>query len=129
METTRTCKTCSEDKPLSDFPINGKSRGGHLPHCKRCYTIKNAFIRYGIENIFDYVDGRNCEICKKPVSMGRHNFAIDHDHRCCGPTRACAKCLRGVLCNDCNHGIGKLGDSIGRLESAIAYLKKYGTVY
>jgi hypothetical protein len=32
--------------------------------------------------------------------------------------------VRGLLCNNCNNGMGKLGDSIERLELVINYLKQ-----
>lgn len=32
--------------------------------------------------------------------------------------------VRGLLCNNCNNGMGKLGDSIERLKLVINYLKK-----
>lgn len=33
--------------------------------------------------------------------------------------------VRGLLCNNCNNGIGKLGDSIIMLKKAIKYLQNY----
>ena len=32
--------------------------------------------------------------------------------------------VRGLLCSNCNNGMGKLGDSIERLELVINYLKQ-----
>ena len=40
---------------------------------------------------------------------------MDHDHE--------SGDFRGWLCTSCNTGLGKLGDSIAGLESALAYLK------
>jgi hypothetical protein len=54
-----------------------------------------------------------CKICgeKKPLS-------IDHDHD--------SDTIRGLLCNNCNTGLGMFGDSIRVLKNAIAYLKRNG---
>jgi hypothetical protein len=51
-----------------------------------------------------------CAICK--TAPAEH---IDHDH-------STGK-LRGLLCLNCNHGLGKLLDDIATLESAIQYLR------
>ena len=47
---------------------------------------------------------------------------IDHDHE--------TKVVRDLLCYNCNVGIGLLGDTIGGLEMALAYLKRHhqGTI-
>lgn len=36
------------------------------------------------------------------------NLAIDHDRRCCPGNNSCGKCIRGLLCTDCNTSLGKL---------------------
>jgi hypothetical protein len=61
------------------------------------------------------VQGGVCAICG--ITPEREaSWHVDHDHE--------TGAVRGVLCIDCNHGIGKLGDSIERLERAIAYLRR-----
>jgi len=54
----------------------------------------------------------NCECCKKETKI----LVLDHDHS--------KGTFRGWICRNCNQGIGKLGDNILSLESAINYLKK-----
>lgn len=62
-----------------------------------------------------------CAICKKPNSSvekrtGKpRSLSVDHDH---GTGK-----VRGLLCSNCNLGIGSMKDSISILESAIEYLK------
>lgn len=40
--TTRVCTVCGEDKPITEFPKNGKDKQGkprHRTDCKTCYAI------------------------------------------------------------------------------------------
>jgi hypothetical protein len=63
-----------------------------------------------------------CAICRKKFDSTPH---IDHNHACCPKLRSCDKCRRGLLCEDCNLGIGRFKDSIPLLSNAIQYLEKY----
>jgi hypothetical protein len=58
-----------------------------------------------------------CAICGKRPEDDRlgHGLAVDHDH--------VTGVNRGLLCRDCNIGIGKLGDSISGLMRAVRYLE------
>lgn len=62
-----------------------------------------------------------CRYCKEdgPIRITYFDFPIKCE--CCGPTHH----ERIEHCNNCNNGMGKLGDSIERLELVINYLKKY----
>lgn len=63
-----------------------------------------------------------CAICREPFIDTPH---IDHDHRCCGQLTSCDQCRRGLLCKDCNLGLGRFKDSIVLLANAIQYLEKH----
>jgi len=63
-----------------------------------------------------------CAICRKEFEGTPH---IDHNHDCCSPLKSCDKCRRGLLCEDCNLGLGRFKDSIIILSNAIQYLKGY----
>jgi hypothetical protein len=54
--------------------------------------------------------GGVCACCGKPPAESE-NLHVDHDHNCC-PTKSksCGKCIRGLVHNSCNRGIGLLGD-------------------
>ena len=59
-----------------------------------------------------------CWICKESSAV-----AIDHDHNCCNDTRSsCGKCVRGVLCNNCNTAIGLFKDNKSYIVAALEYL-------
>jgi hypothetical protein len=59
-----------------------------------------------------------CGICKKHISEAlltrKSNLCVDHDHK--------TGKIRGLLCDNCNRGIGLLGDNIDILRNAIGYL-------
>jgi len=63
--------------------------------------------------------GRVCAICEKQPSQNRgDSIVVDHDHD--------TGEVRGLLCSNCNRGIGLLQDSVNLLNSAASYLKLHG---
>ena len=57
-----------------------------------------------------------CAICKRHQRFQR--LAVDHDHK--------TGKVRGLLCVNCNRGLGRFFDSPIRLRSAADYLEKAG---
>ena len=55
-----------------------------------------------------------CKICGSPLVAGRGKIAIDHCH-------ATGK-VRGLLCHQCNIGLGAFRDSTETMQKAIEYL-------
>jgi hypothetical protein len=55
-----------------------------------------------------------CKICKTTENEGRQFLDVDHCHT--------SQKIRGLLCNQCNNGLGRFKDSIELLQSAIEYL-------
>ena len=73
------------------------------------------------DEMFAKQEGR-CGICGKPLIETPH---IDHNHECCQGNKSCDNCRRGLLCKDCNLGIGRFKDNPEILTNAIQYLKEY----
>ena len=76
--------------------------------------------KYGIE-LEDYNDmfvlqNGKCAICGKHQTELKKALHIDHCH-------STGK-IRGLLCGNCNRGIGMLKDDIENLKCAILYLNK-----
>jgi hypothetical protein len=47
-------------------------------------------------------------------------ICVDHDHSCCpAEKQSCGKCIRGLLCLDCNTTLGKIER---KLDMAQVYL-------
>jgi len=70
---------------------------------------------YGVSYaaLVDQFEGK-CGICGRSQSIFRKRLAVDHDHL--------TGRVRGLLCQQCNHGLGNFKDSIALLEKAKAYL-------
>lgn len=69
--------------------------------------------------------GGVCAICRLPESK-HHSLMlkIDHDRACCPKSGSCGKCVRGLLCSNCNSGLGMFGDNQAALRAAIDYLER-----
>lgn len=74
--------------------------------------------------------GGKCGLCRtdkpfvKPNSRSRH-WHVDHDHSCCPKARSCGKCVRALLCSNCNLMLGNAKDDISILQMGILYLVRY----
>ena len=64
---------------------------------------------------------------KPPTAVER--LHVDHDHACCSKRKmSCGKCVRGLLCSQCNHLLGDADDDTERLLSAIDYLEQHRAI-
>ncbi|MEV7628166.1 endonuclease VII domain-containing protein [Actinoplanes sp. NPDC089786] len=124
----RYCPDCEAAKPLTDFPQSKAGRGGYGGYCKPCHNFRGKASverrggsreyhlrrRYGIGQVdFDELlaeQGGVCAICG--AADPQH---VDHDHR--------TGWVRGILCFNCNGGLGQFRDNQLFLASAIEYLK------
>ncbi|MBA2724748.1 MAG: endonuclease VII domain-containing protein [Actinobacteria bacterium] len=79
---------------------------------------RSLLARYGLtEEMYAAllaVQDNVCAICKQQCPSGRA-LAIDHDHE--------TKVVRGLLCCNCNHGLGQFKDEPALLQTAIDYLE------
>lgn len=85
---------------------------------QRPYHLKS---KYGIteedyNNLLKQQEGK-CAICSTNTPTGKWKvFAVDHCHQ--------TGVIRGLLCNECNRGMGLLRDSPDLLRKAVDYLEK-----
>lgn len=101
-----------------------KARGSRGKHCESCISQQWRIRRFSLRGLtlesyqalLAEQQGR-CAICRidKPGSR-IDNWCVDHDHRT-GQTR-------GLLCTNCNQGIGKFKDDPNNLKRAAEYLEK-----
>lgn len=82
-------------------------------------SARSLKYRYGLtpEDLLHMHELQNgvCAICFSLPKEGR-NLDVDHCHE--------TGKIRGLLCNNCNRGLGHLQDSKEILEKAISYLGK-----
>ena len=108
----------------------------HSYLCKSC-TSENAHWRhikatYGLTkedyNILLEAQGFRCAICgtTEQTNSKMSRFCVDHEHDDTHRrgTKDRSK-IRGLLCNNCNHGIGKFQDDPELLRKAISYLESH----
>jgi Recombination endonuclease VII len=123
------CPDCLQYKPLTEFPRNRRTKSGYATYCKPCHNARgnesrqrlygssrhyHLTRRYGIgapefDALVREQDGV-CPICDKPDP--EH---VDHDH--------VSGRVRGILCFNCNGGLGQFGDDPERLVRAQLYLE------
>ncbi len=107
------------------FPSKNKAVYARVWRANNPDRVKNTDLKksYGI-TLDDYnrmlkEQDYKCAICTLPNdavcgSGGPRAMCVDHDH-------ATGK-VRGILCDACNRGLGKLKDSVDNLQWAINYL-------
>lgn len=141
--TTKICTKCFLEKPISEFGKNRKknnSEGHYLrPSCIQCERLRSRTYhhnnkeqihqknrewrissKYGIsiETYNSMMESQNmsCAICLESFSDSiNRRLAVDHDHT--------TGAVRGLLCGNCNNGLGRFKDNVSLLKKAIEYLE------
>jgi 5-methylcytosine-specific restriction endonuclease McrA len=67
-------------------------------------------------NLMAQAQGYTCALCHNPCSDLQIDHDHDHDHD--------SKKVRGLLCRECNTGLGKLGDNEAGLLRALEYVRR-----
>jgi len=120
---TKICNHCKKEQIIQNFVFR-KDENKYRNICKSCYYIQQKYNHlkrnYNItkEEYLELLKNQNnkCAICNKILDNSLYTH-LDHCHK--------SNIIRGILCNNCNHGLGKFKDSIQILKSAIKYLEEY----
>lgn len=120
--TIKRCRTCNLDKPHSDFGKHKDRKLGLADSCKLCRNQKAVLERHNItqaekQSMLKAQDFK-CAICQIHQNKLKINLAVDHCHK--------TGKIRGLLCSDCNLGLGKFEDNPETIASAIKYLTNKG---
>lgn len=129
-ENKKRCTICKHIKILEDFPKDNRKIGKRGERCNKCRMEEHYKQTYGIskQDFCNIVKKQNykCKLCNRKIVIG-HNYKkgvlfanLDHCHK--------TQIVRGVLCNECNQGLGKFKDDIDLLKKAIKYLKNNGRI-
>jgi thymidylate synthase (FAD) len=113
-----TCRRCNENKTIDNFYENGHRK--NIPHarkyqtiCKICILEQTRERKYNLsteeyEQMYADQNGR-CATCNEELDL-----VVDHDHE--------TDQVRGLLCSDCNIGLGFFKDRPEVLKKAARYL-------
>ena len=146
----RECAKCKVYKPYSEFSLKSsrfaRGKGNPKPHqllqprCKTCAKqdttdwrteqsperLKDLYFRrqYGI-GLDEFqtrlaLQNHSCKICATKLALHRgtgDSVVVDHDH-------ATGR-VRGLLCNECNRGLGYFRDNKNSLLKAAQYLAEH----
>ena len=112
------CNKCKEFKPFTEFHKHKTCKGGYMTYCRPCFNYQTLAgkhrKRYGLtpEQMTE-MKKTGCELCGSTLQLH-----IDHNH--------ITNEIRGVLCTNCNRGLGHFKDSPELLKKAAEYLEKKG---
>ena len=114
----KACSGCHIPKDLSEFHKHKGRKFNVTEYCKLCRNILIVSKRYKLtpEAYIELLEGQEyrCGICGTHRSKLKKGLAVDHDH--------ITGKIRGLLCGNCNNGIGRFKDDAELLHRAIIYL-------
>ena len=110
------CKIC-HNKQTNQYLK--KSREIHPEKARQRDKKYHIFKKYGItiQEVLNMLQaqGNKCAICGKPLTI--NDACIDHDHK--------TGKVRGILCRECNWGLGNFRDNPTFCRNAAKYLEEY----
>ena len=125
---SKVCISCNLLKPLSQFEADKRRKDGKGSRCKSCYAARRRSQRsaqpeyykrqqikhkYGLDHkTYDAMlaSTSHCPICERDKPL-----VVDHSHD--------TGIVRGLICRECNLGLGNFFDNIKTLTNAIQYLE------
>lgn len=117
------CSACTTWRPTDGFHASTMRVDGLALVCKGCQRCAlHGITLADYERMLAAQEGV-CVGCSKPG--GDRPLSIDHDHSCCPGKRSCGRCVRGLLCANCNAALGLAGDDPATLSRLAEYASKH----
>lgn len=123
----KTCSRCNTTKDYTHYNLESRNTDGYTGTCKECRNEQRRGKRqlegrkyrakqYGLslDEYEAYFSDASCGICGS-----KDGLVLDHNHD--------TGKVRGVLCGNCNTGLGFMQDNIDVLQGAIEWLKEKGS--
>lgn len=136
---TATCAVCGPDTAMykysnrNQYGCREKKKQTKREYARRVYdsdknrwtgiASKYKLTEQGFNALLESQNGA-CAICKCLEPSNSKGWHIDHDRACCSSRWSCGKCVRGVLCSNCNTAIGLLKENAETINNALAYIQK-----
>jgi hypothetical protein len=134
------CSMCKEVKPRIAFYYMSDRKSHMSSRCKECQNkatntwhslhpektqriVRRSKLKLTfdltLEHFEDMLEAQCycCAICGIDIDDSRQDFSVDHNH-------ANGK-VRGLLCGECNSGLGMFKDNQQSLQKAIDYLNNH----
>ena len=110
---SQTCSKCNIEKSIKNFRYR-KDRNHFYTICIDCQRLSHICKTYlvNIDKAVELHNTNKCSICD--VTVTGKNQCVDHSHK--------SGIVRGILCSNCNRGLGYFNDNIYKLANAIKYL-------
>lgn len=146
----RNCPKCDTDKPFDEFyqRTDGRSQSycmdcarvasndsrarlarERTPEEREQWNLTRRLKRFNLsaELLTELLETQGDEcICGAPLSIS--TLYIDHNHSCCPHDGSCGRCVRGVLCVNCNTALGHIKDDPDRALALATYLFRFEDV-
>lgn len=107
---TKICVYCHIEKHISQFPKHIAHKDNYDTRCRECK--RNAEKTVDKLRKIAPPKSKVCDCCGEvPIK-----WVLDHNHK--------TKKFRGWICEPCNLGLGKFGDSLIKMKKAVEYLKR-----
>jgi hypothetical protein len=146
----KTCTLCQSSLPLERFSADQRNRtDGRQMRCKSCKAKEMRIARRTKPEVYakinrrahlkrafkmteqDYIErfleqGGVCFTCGRQPNSRYGILHIDHSHTCCpGGANAitCGRCVRALLCDQCNAALGQTREDPRLLERLAEYVR------
>lgn len=102
------CEWCRDERAAKrDARYRNSPKGAAKRQRER---LRRFNISQGEYDLMVAAQNNLCGCCGAADPGGQGTWCIDHDRRCCPGDTSCGKCVRALLCNDCNLIEGRLRD-------------------